>query len=393
MLNFSYCASTFYEFGENSEDKVGSLIKKYKGSRVLIHYGGGSVLRSGLLDKVKEILDENGIWYTLLGGVKANPESDLVYEGIRVCRENNIDFILAIGGGSVIDSSKAIGVGTLYDGDFWDFFDGKNRKEIVSTVPVGVILTIAAAGSEGSSSMVITNSQTRMKRGNLKSDIVRPVFAIMNPRLTMTLSKYQTACGIVDIMVHVIERYFSNTKDCVVTDKMCEAILSSMLVEGKKVIDNPDDYGARANIMWASTIAHNNICGVGREQDWASHKIEHELSGLYGIAHGAGLAVIVIRWMRYVSKINPSKFIEFGNNVFDINRDMYDSDLVYVNEIIKKLEEFFVSLGMPSSLEELGYKIEDLDYLVSNVDYNKDGYVGNYVKIYEEDVRKIYLGY
>ena len=392
MLNFSYCASTFYEFGENSEDKVGSLIKKYKGSSVLIHYGGGSVVKSGLLDKVKKLLDDSGIFYIELGGVKANPESDLVYEGIELCRDNNIDFILAIGGGSVIDSSKAIGVGSLYDGNFWDFFDGKNRKEIVSTIPVGVILTIAAAGSEGSPSMVITNSKTKMKRGNLKSDIVRPVFAIMNPRLTMTLSKYQTACGIVDIMVHVIERYFSNTKDCVVTDKMCEAILSSMLVEGRKVIDNPNDYGARANIMWASTIAHNNICGVGREQDWASHKIEHELSGLYGIAHGAGLAVIVIKWMRYVSNINNSKFINFGENVFDMNRSDYSNDIEYVDKVINRLEEFFVILGMPSNLEEVGYKEEDLDYLVSNVDYNKDGYVGNYVKIYKEDVRKIYLG-
>lgn len=392
MLNFSYCAPTFYEFGDGAEDKVSTLIKKYNGSRVLIHYGGGSVLRSGLLDRVKKILDNNNIFYVELGGVKANPESDLVYEGIKLCRDNDIDFILAIGGGSVIDSAKAIGVGTKYDGDFWDFFDGKNRREIKDTLPVGVVLTIAAAGSEGSPSMVITNSKTKMKRGNLKSDIVRPVFAIMNPNLTMTLPKYQTACGIVDIMTHVIERYFSNTEECIVTDKLCEGILKTMLIEGKKVIENSNDYNARANIMWASTIAHNNICGVGREQDWSSHKIEHELSGLYGIAHGAGLSVIVIRWMRYVSKINPDKFIDFGNNVFDMNKDAYDTDDDYVNEVINRLEEFWVSLGMPSSLEELGYKEDDLDYLVSNVDYNKDGYVGNYVKIYKEDVRKIYLG-
>ena len=261
------------------------------------------------------------------------------------------------------------------------------------SLSVGVILTIAAAGSEGSPSMVITNSNTKQKRGNIKTDVVRPVFAIMNPRLTMTLSSYQTACGIVDIMTHVIERYFSNTSGCIVTDNLCEAILKSMLVGGKKVIENPNDYDGRANIMWAGTLAHNNLCGVDREQDWASHKIEHELSSLYGIAHGAGLAVIVIKWMRYVSRINPTKFIQFGRNIFGDNTKFIGNDDGYIEFGINKLQEFWTSLGMPSTLDELGYKEDDLDYLVEHVDYNKDGYVGNYVKIYPDDVRKIYLRY
>lgn len=383
MLDFNYYAPTYYEFGKDKEKEVSNLIKKFGGSKVLIHYGSGSVKSSGLLDRVKNYLDSSNISYIELGGVVANPESDLVYRGIELCKRENIDFILAIGGGSVIDSAKGIAAGCLYDGDFWDFFRDKDRIVIENTLPVGVILTIASAGSESSNSCVITNSQTRSKRGNIKSDVVRPKFAIMNPCLTMTLPNYQTACGIVDIMTHVIERYFSNTDGCVVTDNLCIAILKSMFSVGKLVIDSPDNYEARSNIMWASTIAHNNLCGVDREQDWASHKIEHELSGKYGIAHGAGLAVIVIKWMKYVSKKNPNKFVEFSKNLFNTDN---------VGEGIDKLQAFWTSLGMPSSLEELGYKSDDLGYLVSHIDYNSDGYIGNYVKLSKEDVMRIYEG-
>lgn len=381
MLDFNYYAPTYYEFGRDKEREVSNLIKKFGGSKVLIHYGSGSVVKSGLLDRVKKYFDSNEINYIELGGVVANPESDLVYKGIDLCKRENVDFILAIGGGSVIDSAKAIAAGSLYEGDFWDYFRDDNRLVIDKTLPVGVILTIAAAGSESSNSIVITNSVTRSKRGNIRTDVVRPKFAIMNPCLTMSLSSYQTACGIVDIMTHVIERYFSNTSCCVVTDNLCIAILKSMLLCGKKVIDNPNDYEARANIMWASTLAHNNLCGVDREQDWASHKIEHELSGKYGIAHGAGLAVIVIKWMKYVSKKNQSRFVLFAKNLFDTND---------IEVGINKLQEFWISLGMPSSLEEIGYNKEDLDYLISNVDYTKDGYIGNYVKLNKEDIRNIY---
>lgn len=390
MLNFNYWAPTYYEFGRDSERHVGALVTKFGGKKVLIHYGGGSVVKSGLLARVEKYLEDEGFSYIKLGGVKANPESYLVYEGIKLCRDNNIDFILAIGGGSVIDSAKAIAAGVVYDGDFWDFFDKKKNKVVEKTLPVGVILTIAAAGSEGSSSMVITHSELKLKRGNIRCDAVRPKFAIMNPELTMTLPSYQTACGIVDIMVHVMERYFSNTEDCVVTDRLCEAILKSMLESGKKVLENPNDYEARANIMWASTLAHNNICGVDRVQDWASHKIEHELSAKYGVAHGAGLAVVVIKWMRYVSKRNPDKFREFGKNIFGVRTELFGTDDDYIEMGIQKLQEFWLSLGMPSSFEELGFKEEDLDYLVDHVDYISEGTIGGYVKLDKQDVRNIY---
>ena len=384
MLDFSLWMPTYYEFGLNKEKSVCELIKRFGGKRVLLHYGGGSVIKSGLLGKIKKYLEDEHIFYVELGGVKANPESDMVYEGINVVRDNNIDFILAVGGGSVIDSAKAIGVGALYNGDFWDFFREDNRKIAEETLPVGVILTIAASGSESSNSMVITNSQTKMKRGNVRSDVVRPCFAIMNPSLTMTLSNYQTACGIVDIMTHIMERYFSNTENCIVTDYMCEAVLKSMLENGKKVIDCPEDYNARANIMWAGTIAHNNILGMDREQDWASHKIEHELSAKYNVAHGAGLAVIVPRWMKYVSKIHPKKFVQFNYKVFGI-----ESDDVRLG--IQKLEDFWNSLGMSSDLASVGYCKEDLDYLVEHIDYTISGTIGNYVKLTKDDVRKIYF--
>ena len=390
MLDFSFYAPTYYEFGRDTESKVGELIRQFGGTNVLIHYGGGSVVKSGLLSRVKKYLDGCQISYVELGGVQANPESDLVYEGIELCKKENVDFILAIGGGSVIDSAKAIASGVCYDSDFWDFFCDDDRKKVEKSLPVGVILTIAAAGSEGSPSMVITNSKTKLKRGNIKSDVVRPKFAIMNPCLTMTLSSYQTACGIVDIMTHVIERYFSNTKNCIVTDRLCEAILKSMLESGKKVMEDPTDYEARANIMWASTLAHNNVCGVDREQDWTSHKMEHELSGKYGVAHGAGLAVIVIKWMRYVSKRNPDKFRDFGKNVFGVRTDLFGTDDDYIEQGIQKLLEFWISLGMPSSLKEIGYHRDDLDYLVEHVDYASDGTIGNYVKLTKEDVRNIY---
>lgn len=391
MLDFSYYAPTYYEFGRDKEVKVGELVRSFGAKKVLVHYGGGSVVKCGLLSRVEKYLSGVGVTYIKLGGVKANPESDLVYEGIKLCRENEVDFILAVGGGSVIDSAKAIAAGVVYEGDFWDFFRDNDREMVQKSLPVGVILTIAAAGSEGSPSMVITHSKLKLKRGNIKCDLVRPKFAIMDPKLTFSLSDYQTACGIVDIMTHVIERYFSNTDGCVVTARLCEAILKAMIESSNKLLQNRQDYEARANIMWASSLAHNNVCGVDREQDWASHKIEHELSARYGIAHGAGLAVVVIKWMRYVSKRNPSKFREFGYNVFGFETSLEDTDDV-VEFGIQRLQELWVRLGMPSSLEELGYKKEDLDYLVEHVDYTSEGTVGNYVRLTKEDVKRIYEG-
>ncbi|MBP5453142.1 MAG: iron-containing alcohol dehydrogenase, partial [Lachnospiraceae bacterium] len=296
MDNFTFYAPTYFAFGKDSESQAGKLVKRFNGTKVLIHYGGGSVVKSGLLDRVKKSLKEENIPFVELGGVKPNPRSGLVYEGIELCKKEGIDFVLAVGGGSVIDSSKAIAAGTVYDGDFWDFYMG---KPIDKALLVGTILTIAAAGSEGSGDSVITKEEGMFKRG-ASGEAIRPKFSILNPALTQTLPPYQTAAGITDIMAHLHERYLTNTKDVEVTDRLIEGLLLTMIHEGPRVIENPDNYEARANIMWAGMVAHNNTCGVGRSQDWNSHNIEHELSALYDCAHGAGLAVTMPAVFKYV---------------------------------------------------------------------------------------------
>lgn len=293
MENFTFYSPTYFVFGKEEENNTGKYVKRFGGNRVLIHYGGGSVVRSGLLDRVKASLEAEGISYVELGGVKPNPRSGLVYEGIELCRKEKVDFVLAVGGGSSIDSSKAIAAGTLYDGDFWDYYQG---KMVEKALPIGTVLTIAAAGSEGSPDSVITKEEGMLKRGG-HGEALRPAFSILNPALTQTLPAYQTACGVTDIMAHLFERYFTNTQDVEVTDRVIEGLLSTMIHEAPKVIEDPDHYQARANIMWAGMMAHNDCCGVGRVQDWASHDMEHELSAIYDCAHGAGLAVVFPAWM------------------------------------------------------------------------------------------------
>ena len=282
MENFTFYSPTYFLFGKDGEEKAGEMVKRFNGSKVLIHYGGGSVVRSGLLDRVKKSLEAEQIGFVELGGVKPNPRSGLVYEGIELCKKENVDFILAVGGGSTIDSSKAIAAGALYNGDFWDFYSG---KEIEEALPIGTILTIAAAGSEGSANSVITRESDMMKRG-ASGDAIRPKFSILNPALTQTLPAFQSACGITDIMAHLYERYLTNSTEVEVTDRLIEALMLTMKHEGPRVIEDPNNYDARANIMWAGMMAHNNSCGVGRTQDWNSHQIEHELSALYDVAHG-----------------------------------------------------------------------------------------------------------
>ena len=296
MNNFNFYSPTEFVFGKGRENDCGEYVKKYGGSKVLIVYGGQSAVKSGLLDRVKASLEKNGIEYYALGGVKPNPRDTLVYQGIDIARKEGLDFILAVGGGSVIDTSKAIAIGVPYEGDFWDFYSGKHATK---ALPVGTVLTIAAAGSEGSGDSVITKEDGMLKRGT-GSDVLRPKFSVMNPELTQTLPAYQTACGATDIMAHVFERYFTNTKEVEITDRLCAAVLMTMVKETPRVIADPDNYEARANIMWAGTVAHTNLVGVGREQDWNSHGIEHELSALYDCAHGAGLAVIMPAWMDFV---------------------------------------------------------------------------------------------
>lgn len=385
MDNFMFISPTKFAFGKGQESNAGKLIKEYGGSRILIHYGGGSAIKSGLLERVKTALDGEGLFYIELGGVKPNPRDTLIYEGIKLCKENGIDFILAVGGGSVIDSSKGIAIGALYDGDFWDFYG--TGKEVTSALPIGTILTIAAAGSEGSGASVVTKEDTQLKR-DVGSDLLRPKFSILNPELTQTLPPFQTACGAADIMAHIFERYFTNTKEVEVTDRLCEALLLTMIKETPRVIEDPNNYEARANIMWAGTVAHNDIIGVGRDQDWNSHRIEHELSGLYDVAHGAGLAVIMPSWMEYVMKHDVMRFAKVATRVWGKEMD-FDNPEITAMEGIKAFRAFLKSIGLPINFEELGAKEEDIPYLVKTLGLG-DGRTGGFMSLSSDDIASIY---
>ena len=387
MQNFTFYSPTYFVFGKESEAIAGECVKRFGGSKVLIHYGGGSVIRSGLLNRVKQSLDAEGISYIELGGVMPNPRSGLVYEGIELCKKENIDFILAVGGGSTIDSSKAIAAGAIYDGDFWDFYQG---KPITEALPVGTVLTIAAAGSEGSGDSVITHEDGMYKRG-ASGDAIRPKFSILNPALTQTLPAYQTACGITDILAHLYERYLTNTKDVEVTDRMIEALMCAMINEAPKVIANPNDYEARANIMWAGMIAHNNSCGVGRSQDWSSHNIEHELSALYDCAHGAGLAVTMPAVFTYNLNHDIMRFAQVAVRVWGCSMDFAHPEIT-AKAGINALKNFLKSIGMPLTFEELGAKEEDIPKLAHVACWGdgRDGVMGGFVDLTEEDVANIY---
>jgi len=385
MDNFNFYSPTEFVFGKGRENECGAYVKKFGGSKVLIHFGGGSVVRSGLLDRVKTSLQAEGILFEELGGVKPNPRDTLVYEGIRLCKDKGIDFILAVGGGSVIDSAKAIAVGVPYDGDFWDFYSGK--AQIRAALPVATVLTIAAAGSEGSGDSVITKEDGMWKRG-AGSEHMRPKFSVMNPELTCTLPAYQTACGATDIMAHVFERYFTNTTEVEITDRLCEAVLMTMVKETPRVIEDPNNYQARANIMWAGTVAHTNLVGVGRAQDWNSHGIEHELSGLYDCAHGAGLAVIMPAWMGYVMPHNPMRFAQMANRVFGVAMN-YENPTDTAKKGITAFREFLRKIGMPINFAELGAKEEDIPTLVEKFGLGETGKTGGFVQLTSESVRAI----
>ena len=359
MNNFTFYSPTYFVFGKDEENNAGKYVKRFGGKKVLIHYGGGSAVRSGLLGRVEKSLEAEGIEYVELGGVKPNPRSGLVYEGIELCRKEGVDFVLAVGGGSAIDSAKAIAAGTVYDGDFWDFYMG---KEIEKALPVATVLTIAAAGSEGSPDTVITKEEGMLKRG-AGGEALRPVFSILNPALTQTLPAYQTAAGITDIMAHLLERYFTNTKNVEVTDRVIEGLLMTMIHEAPKVIANPDDYEARANIMWAGMMAHNDCCGVGRDQDWASHNIEHELSALYDCAHGAGLAAVFPAWMKYTMHHDVMRFAQIANRVWGCSMDFQNPE-VTAKAGIAAFENFLTSIGMPLTLAELGGREEDIEAIL-----------------------------
>ncbi len=387
MNNFTFYSPTYFVFGKETEKETGKCVKRFGGSKVLIHYGGGSVVRSGLLDRVKKSLDEENIAYVELGGVKPNPRSGLVYEGIDLCKKEGVDFILAVGGGSTIDSAKAIAAGAVYDGDFWDYYMGKPVDE---ALPLGTVLTIAAAGSEGSPDSVITKEEGMFKRG-ASGEAFRPKFTIMNPDLQKTLPAYQTACGITDIMAHLYERYLTNTEEVECTDRMIEALLLTMIHEGPRVVADENNYDARANILWAGMMAHNNSCGVGRSQDWTSHDVEHELSAVYDCAHGAGLAVVMPAVFTYNLQHNVMRFAQVATRVWGCQMDFANPEKT-AKEGIEALRNFLISIGMPKNFEELGAKEEDIEKMAHSACYGngRPGTIGGFVELNQQDIENIY---
>lgn len=367
MNNFTFYSPTEFVFGRGTETKVGELCSRYGAKRVMIVYGGGSVVRSGLLDRVKEALKAEEIVCCELAGVQPNPIDTKVREGLQLAREFQPDFLLPVGGGSVIDTAKAIAVGYYYEGDFWDFYIGKAKPQ--KALPVGVVLTIPAAGSEGSGNTVITDTKTKVKTGLRQPMLLRPKFAVMNPELTMTLPAWQTASGISDMMAHILERYLSNTPDVQIGDRLAEGMLLAIMEMAERVMKNPMDYEARANIMWSATIAHNDTCSLGRQEDWFSHAMEHEISAEYDVTHGAGLAVIFPAFLQYASTHNPHKVAQLAHRVLGIDdsgnleKDAMLGALALKNWLhnVLKMPVTFAQLGIPSpDLELLNTRLHKL---------------------------------
>lgn len=384
MLNFRFQNATEIIFGKDTQQKVGAETKKY-GSRVLLHYGSDRIKKSGLYDEVTSSLKKEGIEIFELGGVEPNPRLSLVREGIEICRKNGIDFILSVGGGSVIDSAKSISAGALYDGDVWDFYTEK--AQIKKVIPNGVVLTIPAAGSESSGGSVITDLENKNKR-HCDHSMLRPKFAIMNPELTYTLPSYQTACGASDIMAHVMERYFTNTKDVDFTDRLCEATLKTMIKQTPIAIETPTDYASRSEVMWTGTVAHNDLLSTGRETDWASHMIEHELSAYNDVAHGAGLAIIFPAYLKYVMNHDIDRMVQYAVRVWNVDQDFANPQRTAL-EGINRLKAFYKSLGLPTSLTEIGITEEAFDYMANNCRRTNGDGVGFFVKLDTQDIKNI----
>lgn len=384
MENFIFLNDTKIIFGKDAEANVGAEIAKF-GKKILFHhYGDGIIEKIGLYDKVINSLKENNIEYVELTGVTPNPRLSLVKDGIEICRKEKIDFVLAVGGGSVIDSAKAIAVGYYYDGDVWDYFTGE--AQINGCLPVGVILTIPATGSEASKTTVITNDDGLIKRA-LDGDEMRPKFSILNPEVTYSLPKYQTAAGGFDIMSHVFERYFTNVVDVDLTDRLCEGLLKAMINYLPRALENPYDYEARSQIMWAGTIAHNGLLGTGRIEDWASHMIGHEISALYNMTHGATLTIIFPAWMKYVYKENVNRFAQFACRVWNVEQDFENPEKVAM-EGIRKMTEFFRQIGLPVSLAEGKIPEDKIEEMAEKC--TSRGPLGNVKKLYKKDVVEIF---
>lgn len=389
MKDFIYYTPTEVVFGREAEDKIAYLTRKHGGHKVLVHYGGGSAKKSGLLDKVCSKLKEDGIDILLLGGVVPNPRLSLVHEGIALCRKEGVDLILAVGGGSVIDSAKAIAYGVPYDGEIWDFFCGKAMP--VAALPVGCVVTNPASGSEMSDSCVITNEGTKDKRG-YSSQLGRCRFAVSNPERTFTLPPCQTAAGVADIMMHTMERYFSHDMDMDLTDGIAEALLRTMKENVFKVLADPKDYRARAQIMWGGSLAHNGLTECGLRRDWACHKLEHELSGMFDVTHGAGLTAIWPTWARYVYKCNIARFVQYAVNVMGVRNDLSDPEGT-ARRGIDAMEKFYREIGMPVNLHELlGHEIadEEINELAFRCSGGGEKTIGALKVLTQEDMITIY---
>lgn len=385
MLDFIYNTPTKVYFGKDKENEVGKIIKELGYDKIMMQYGKQSIKKSGLYDRVVNSLKENGVSFVEVSGVEPNPKLTLVHTAIEIAKKEKVQFILAVGGGSVIDSCKATAMGAKTDLDVWNFHLGKHV--VKDALPVGVILTHSAAGSEMSNSCVITNMETNTKKG-CTTEFNRPKFAIMNPELTFSVSKYQTACGIVDIMMHTLERYFSVVKPTDLTDRIAESILISVINAGKVVMENPNDYNARATIMWASSLSHNGLTGCGRENYLAVHQLEHALSGLFDhVAHGAGLAVLFPAWVKYVYNYNPSRFAQFANRVWGIN-EMDENKASLLG--IEKLSEFFKAIGMPSKISEFGVPLDSIESLSISCTLNKTRTIKSYIPLGYDEIKEIF---
>lgn len=388
MENFQYYAPTKVVFGKGTEDQTGQLVAEQGCRKVLVHYGSGSVVRSGLLERIGRSLDEAGIAYVLLGGVVPNPRLSLVYEGIELCKKEKVDLILAVGGGSVIDSAKAIGYGVANGGDVWDFYEKKRKAE--GCLPIGVVLTIAAAGSEMSDSSVITNEDGWLKRG-YSSNYARAKFAVMDPDITMTLPKYQTASGCVDIMMHTMERYFNRSDNMEMTDGISEHLIRTVMKNAKILMRKPDDYNARAEVMWAASLSHNGLTGCGTDGgDWASHQLEHELGGMFDVAHGAGIAAVWGSWARYVIDARAERFAQFAVNVMGVTPE--GTDMETGMKGIEAMEEFFRALDMPVSIRDMGIELreEQMRELAEKCSHFGKRTIGCIRKLDKEDMYRIY---
>lgn len=387
MLDFVYHIPTKVVFGKQSLGQLADLIREAGAAQVLVHFGGQSAIRSGLIDSIKAQLDQAGVSYTLLGGVAPNPKVSLVREGIKICKETGVDFILAVGGGSVIDSSKAIALGAKMEDDIWTVFERKNSPR--EALPLGCVLTISAAGSEMANGMVISNDELGLKR-DYGTEALRPVFCIENPELTYTVSKWQTACGTVDILMHTFERYFTPTPDVDFTDELCEGLCRAVIKAGAIAYENPTDYEARATLMWGSSLSHNDLMGMGRRGDWATHQLEHDLSGMYdSVSHGAGLAVIFPAWCRYVMNQDLARFCRFAEKVWGISSEGL-SPREHAEKGVEAAAAYFTSLGMPADLKAFGVDPDRLPEMAEKCSFHGQRTLGGLMTLHTEDMLNIY---